>query len=141
MGMGDARRLVARVRERGSVLVGVGGDLPGQRSSLRLTVTASSWQGLGQGAGHLRGRRVTVEAGGRGDAARARRAELWLPRPAPGLGPGGRGEGWLSGWESRNETDGAGDGDGDRVAVADAVPPPIPFARPRLVAADVGEGA
>jgi hypothetical protein len=76
---GDARRLVARVRERGSVLLAVGGDLPGERSPLRLTVTSSRWEGLGEGWGHLRGRRVTVEAGGRGAAARPRRAELWLP--------------------------------------------------------------
>ncbi len=121
MGTGDARRLVARVRERGGVLVGVGGDLPGQRSALCLTVTSASWQGLGQGAGHLQGRRVTVEAGGRGDAARGRRAELWLPRPGPGLGPGGEAEGWLAGHG----------GTGDRVAVVDPVVTPIPLTRPR----------
>jgi hypothetical protein len=77
----DARRLVARVRERGAVLVAVGGDLPGQCSPLQLAVTASRWEGLGEGWGHLRGRRVMVEAGGRGEAARGRRAELWLPDP------------------------------------------------------------
>lgn len=77
----DARRLVARVRERGTVLVVVGGDLPGQRSPLRLTVASSRWEGLGAGWGHLRGRRVTVEAGGRGASARGRRGELWLPGP------------------------------------------------------------
>ncbi len=77
----DTRRLVARVRERGAVLVAVGGELPGERSPLRLTVTSSRWQGLGEGWGHLRGRRVTVEGGGRGEASRGRRAELWLPRP------------------------------------------------------------
>lgn len=76
---GDARRLVARVRERGAVLVAVGGDLPGQRSPLQLTVRSSTWQGLGEGWGHLQGRRVAVEVGGRGEAARGRRGELWLP--------------------------------------------------------------
>jgi hypothetical protein len=126
MGVGDARRLVARVRERGSVLIGVGGDLPGQRSPLRLTVTSASWQGLGQGAGHLQGRRVTVEAAGRGDAARGRRAELWLPRPGPGLGAGGDGEGWLSGREPGDVP-----GSGDRVAVTDPVTPAIPITRSR----------
>ncbi len=75
----DARRLVARVRERGGVLVAVGDDLPGERSPVHLTVSAARWEGLGAGWGHLQGRRVTVEAGGRGDAARPRRAELWLP--------------------------------------------------------------
>ena len=77
----DARRLVARVRERGAVLVAVGGELPGERSALRLTVTSTRWEGLGAGWGHLQGRRVTVEAGGRGEASRGRRAELWLPGP------------------------------------------------------------
>ena len=81
----DARRLVARVRERGTVLVGVGAELPGERSPLRLTVAAASWSGLGEGWGHLRGRRVTVEASGRGSAARTRQAELWLPAPAGGV--------------------------------------------------------
>ena len=77
----DTRRLVARVRERGAVLVAVGGELPGERSALRLTVTSSRWEGLGEGWGYLQGRRVTVEAGGRGEASRGRRAELWLPGP------------------------------------------------------------
>ncbi|HEX6425634.1 MAG TPA: hypothetical protein VFZ79_19250 [Acidimicrobiales bacterium] len=77
--VGDARRLVARVRERGAVLVAVGGDLPGQRSPLQLTVRSSTWQGLGEGWGHLQGRRVAVEVGGRGEADRGRRGELWLP--------------------------------------------------------------
>jgi hypothetical protein len=77
----DARRLIARVRERGAVLVAVGGDLPGERSPVRLSVAASRWSGLDRGAGYLRCREVTVEATGRGDAARRRRARLWLPGP------------------------------------------------------------
>ena len=75
----DARRLVSRVRERGGILLAVGGDLPGERSPLRLTVTAAHWEGLGAGWGHLLGRRVTVETTGRGDATRPRHADLWLP--------------------------------------------------------------
>src|SRR4029450_5730248 len=67
-----ARRLVARVRERGAVLVVVGDDLPGERSHVRLTVTAAVWEGLETGAGHLQGRRVVVESGGRGEWARPR---------------------------------------------------------------------
>jgi hypothetical protein len=59
--------------------VSVGGDLPGERSPVSLTVSAARWEGLGAGWGHLQGRRVTVETGGRGDAARSRRADLWLP--------------------------------------------------------------
>jgi hypothetical protein len=76
---GDARRLVARVRERGAVLVAVGGELPGQRSTVHLTVTSAEWTGLEGGAGHLSCRRATVAASGRGEAARPRRASLWLP--------------------------------------------------------------
>ena len=76
---GDARRLASRVRERGAVLVAVGGELPGQRSNVHLTVTSATWLGLEDGAGHLSRRRVTVAASGRGGAARPRRATLWLP--------------------------------------------------------------
>src|SRR5690606_36168840 len=67
--------------ERGAVLIAVGGDLSGERSPLRLSVTDASWSGLDRGAGHLRCRTVTVEATGRGDAARPRHARLWLPGP------------------------------------------------------------
>lgn len=61
---GVARRLVARARERGTVLVGVGGWPEG--ASLRIEVTSARWEGLepspseagprsgiGMGAGHL----------------------------------------------------------------------------------------
>jgi hypothetical protein len=96
----DARRLAARARERGTVLIqadpvqadlgrdvagrDVAGRGSGSRASsleadLRLTVVATHWQGLGVGHGHLQARRLTVEATGRRRAARPRRAELWLP--------------------------------------------------------------
>ena len=75
----DARRLAARVRERGAVLVAVGGDLP-ERSRLQLAVSGGAWEGLdAEGYGRLARRRVTVAAGGRGEASQPRRAELWLP--------------------------------------------------------------
>jgi hypothetical protein len=84
----DARRLVARVRERGAVLVTVGGDLPGQPGNVQLTVTAARWEGLGEkGSGYLRRRRVSVVASGRGEASRPRRAELWLPAKEGELAP------------------------------------------------------
>jgi hypothetical protein len=84
----DARRLVARVRERGAVLVTVGGDLPGQPGNVRLTVTSARWEGLGEKeSGYLRRRRVSVVASGRGEASRPRRAELWLPTEKGGLAP------------------------------------------------------
>ena len=83
----DARRLTARVRERGAVLVatdGRGVAWP-EPAEVRLTVVSATWEGLGRGHGLLRGRRVEVVAGGRGAAARERRAQLWLPHPDGGV--------------------------------------------------------
>jgi hypothetical protein len=82
----DARRLTARVRERGAVLVVPGGGWP-EPAEVQLTVASASWEGVGQGHGRLRGRRVEVVAGGRGAAARERRASLWLPHPEGGIRP------------------------------------------------------
>ena len=81
--LADARRLAARARERGAVLVPVGGSWP--QPDVLLEVDEGRWEGLGLGHGHLRRRRVTVVSAGRGAAARPRRAELWLPslEPAP----------------------------------------------------------
>ncbi|MGH9116790.1 MAG: hypothetical protein ACRD0A_02600, partial [Acidimicrobiales bacterium] len=76
---GDARRLAARARERGSVLVVLGGarwpwpEAPDQR----FTPVGAVWEGLGDGHGHLQARRVTIETGGRRGADRARRVDLW----------------------------------------------------------------
>ena len=80
---GDARRLVARARERGAVLVAAGRW--GERADVRLRVTARVWEGLGEGHGRLRARRVDVVAEGRGAAARPRLRSLWLPGPGGGL--------------------------------------------------------
>jgi hypothetical protein len=73
----QARRLAARARERGAVLVPLG-RWP-EPADLRLAVTSSAWHGLGQGHGRLQARRVEVLVAGRGAAARERRALLWLP--------------------------------------------------------------
>jgi hypothetical protein len=77
----DVRRLVARARERGAVLVALPRtEWPG--ADVRLTVGASSWRGPeAHGAGRLLARTVEVTATGRGAAARERRATLWLPNP------------------------------------------------------------
>jgi hypothetical protein len=79
---GEARRLAARARERGSVLVrlGAAGDWP-EAADVTLTVTSTSWEGLGQGDGHLRARRAVVEVGGRRGYDRPRATTLWLPGP------------------------------------------------------------
>jgi hypothetical protein len=73
----QARRLAARARERGAVLVPLGDW--SQPADLRLAVTASAWHGLGQGNGSLRARQVEVLVAGRGAATRERRVLLWLP--------------------------------------------------------------
>ena len=73
----DARRLTARVRERGAVLVVSGAWA--EPAEVRLTLASATWEGVGQGHGRLQGRRVEVVTGGRGAAARERRVALWLP--------------------------------------------------------------
>lgn len=78
----DARRLTARVRERGSVLIVVGARWP-DRTDLHLTVESSHWSGLGDGHGHLRARRVEVTVDGRGAAGRRRRRSIDLTGPWP----------------------------------------------------------
>jgi hypothetical protein len=83
--LGDARRLAARARERGAVLVvhAPGAEGAGawpEPPAVRLTVAEAAWEGpAGGGAGRLTARRVEVVGGGRGAAARPRRAALWLP--------------------------------------------------------------
>jgi hypothetical protein len=74
----DARKLVARARERGAVLVQLGPGWEGE-ADLSLRIVEARWEGLDEGYGHLLTRRVTLEVTGRGAAARPRRAQLWLP--------------------------------------------------------------
>ncbi len=75
-----ARRLVARARERGSVLVVVASRFGWPESpDVALTVDRAEWMGLGRGHGHLRARRVTVGVVGRRAAALGRSLEVWLP--------------------------------------------------------------
>lgn len=88
----DARRLTARARERGVVLVVAGGSWP-EPAEVQLTVATAVWEGVGRGHGRLQGRRVEVLAGGRGAAARERRVALWLPHPEGGIRPLAQGNG------------------------------------------------
>lgn len=78
---GDARRLAARARERGSVLV-VLGPWP-EGTDVRLSVAGATWQGVGRGHGCLSTRGMQVVAGGRGAAARERRVKVELASPDP----------------------------------------------------------
>lgn len=83
----DGRRLAARLREHGTVLVQVqepSGITKRWRSDVIpsdvvLKVDSVEWDGLGQGHGHLVSRRIEVTTGGRGAAGRGGRSRLWLP--------------------------------------------------------------
>jgi hypothetical protein len=71
-----AARLVARARQRGSVLVPFG---QWAGADVTLQVTGGRWEGLGAGRGRLRRREVTVLARGRGAAARPKEITMWMP--------------------------------------------------------------
>lgn len=85
----QTRRLAARIRERGAVLV-VDGAWPG--AEVDLQVLQARWEGMGSGHGRLSGYELEVQSQGRGAAHRARRAVLRLGcEPAMRLLPlGGR---------------------------------------------------
>jgi hypothetical protein len=72
----DRRRLMARARERGAVLLSTA-RWPG--AHLVLAAEPAGWTGLGAGYGHLRSHRLIVTRGGRGSAGRPWRAEVVLP--------------------------------------------------------------
>lgn len=81
----DVRRVAARAREAGAVLVPVGSWWP-EPVDLRLTTVRTRWHGLGEGHGHLSARRARIESTGRRAAVRARRVDLWLPAAGGGIG-------------------------------------------------------
>ncbi|MCC6226257.1 MAG: hypothetical protein IT195_07615 [Microthrixaceae bacterium] len=79
VGERDARRLSARARERGTVLLL---DAAARSWPIEPDVVieaVGSWSGLGEGHGRLRERRLDVSISGRRAAARRRSVELWLP--------------------------------------------------------------
>jgi hypothetical protein len=71
-----ASRLVARARQRGSVLMPFG---RWDGADVTLQVMHGMWEGLGAGRGRLRRREVTIIARGRGAAARPREITMWMP--------------------------------------------------------------
>ena len=71
-----ASRLVARVRQRGCVLMPYG-NWAG--ADVTLQVVRGRWEGLGVGHGRLRRREVTIVARGRGAAARPKELTMWMP--------------------------------------------------------------
>lgn len=77
----DARRLMARVRERGTVMLVVDAPDWPESPDLRLSLSRyrTEWEGLGAGHGCLTGRRMEVVSSGRRVGGRDRRVEVWLP--------------------------------------------------------------
>ncbi|HVW40300.1 MAG TPA: hypothetical protein VHC18_03025 [Amycolatopsis sp.] len=71
-----ARRLSARARHRGAVLLALG---PWPGAEVGLSCESGEWSGLEAGYGHLRERRIDVRVMGRGAAARARFVKLTVP--------------------------------------------------------------
>jgi hypothetical protein len=78
LGDAPARRLSARARHRGTVLLPFG---PWPGADLELNCEPAGWEGLGAGHGYLRQREVVVRTRGRGAAARPAQARLLLPGP------------------------------------------------------------
>jgi hypothetical protein len=72
----DRRRLTARARERGTVLLST---TPWPGAHVVLTAEPVGWTGLGAGHGHLDRHRLAVTRAGRGSAGRGVRAEVVLP--------------------------------------------------------------
>ncbi|MEY2755653.1 MAG: hypothetical protein RJB65_2011 [Actinomycetota bacterium] len=79
-----ARRLTARLQNRGAVLVAI--DQPVFGADLRLETRRPVWHGLGRGHGLAQGRDVEIEVTGR-RAARPARHPRQLPTAAGMLGP------------------------------------------------------
>jgi hypothetical protein len=80
LGDAAASKLASRLRQREAVLVSLG-SASWPRTDARLTVTASTWAGIGAGFGHLTARQVTVSSESRSWAGRAKSRRLWLPGP------------------------------------------------------------
>lgn len=80
------RRLAARLRERGRVLLVLGDEgASGLAVDLCLAGDTGVWEGLGWGAGHLTSRQLQVRAEGRRLAGRSRQTTVWLPDPEGGV--------------------------------------------------------
>ncbi len=72
----DRRRLTARARERGTVIIATS---PWSGAQVELNVTGVRWRGLGAGTGRLQSRELRVERTGRGNAAQRAIMDVVLP--------------------------------------------------------------
>jgi hypothetical protein len=81
------RRLAARARERGTVLV-VGGGRPWPvEPDVTMHATDPAWEGLGVGHGRLTARSLSIRSSGRRGAAVRRQVQVWLPTSLGTLAP------------------------------------------------------
>lgn len=81
----QARQLTARNRERGSIIVRVGGPDWPDAADLRFETSSPDWSGLGQGHGHLRARQVSVQVAGRRYHGGSRAHSILLPAVGGGV--------------------------------------------------------
>jgi len=84
---GDARRLAARARAKESTFIPYypsTSDVGWPNCDARISVRDVRWLGAEDGSGRLTRRRMTIEVGGRGKAARGRSSVLWLPTAGGG---------------------------------------------------------
>jgi hypothetical protein len=89
------KRLAARARQRGSVLIGCG-RWPG--ADLTIDATSSVWTGLAGGRGRLRHRDLAVTSRGRGAATQPRKVAVRMPSYVPWA------EDWsIERWRDRND--------------------------------------
>lgn len=78
----EARRIGARLREQRGTLVHLdGGATWPYGLDMSLSSTTTEWQGIGEGHGYLRFRRMNVEAIGRRSASHPRSVSIWMPGP------------------------------------------------------------
>ena len=75
----DARRLAARARERGAVLIVSSPRFPWPVEPEVSLDVSGRWIGVGDGEGRLSARRITVAVSGRRAAARGWTVDLWAP--------------------------------------------------------------
>ncbi|GAB3437072.1 hypothetical protein [Actinophytocola sediminis] len=86
----QARRLSARARHRGAVLLTPD---PWPAVDVELRCAEVQWSGIGDGHGYLARRAAAVRSQGRGAAARPTLVELQLPGPGGGIAPPSAGPG------------------------------------------------
>ncbi|MEM9711328.1 MAG: hypothetical protein AAGA17_03835 [Actinomycetota bacterium] len=83
----EVRRLAARARERGTVLIRLPGGDEVMAVDRRLRTTSPTWVGLSPGRGRLVARRLRVDRGDRSGGGATRSVEVWLPGPTGRLAP------------------------------------------------------